>query len=58
MTSPFMRCAHGTPRGVRMPFSNESSAAAAFVQPTFLLQLKKVGKKRPFENKWGRSQFK
>jgi hypothetical protein len=28
-----------------MPFSNESSAAAAFVQPTFLLQLKKVGKK-------------
>jgi hypothetical protein len=28
-----------------MPFSNESSVAAAFVQPTFLLQLKKVGKK-------------
>ena len=45
MASPFMRYAHGIPRGVRMPFSNGSTAAAAFLQPTFLLQLKKVGKK-------------
>jgi hypothetical protein len=41
MASPFMRYARGIPRGVRMPFSNESTAAAAFLQPNFLLQLKK-----------------
>jgi hypothetical protein len=45
MASPFMRYARGIPRGVRMPFSNESTAAAAFLQPSFLLLLKKVGKK-------------
>ena len=44
MASPLMRM-RGIPRGVRMPFSNGPRAVAAFVQPTFLLQLKKVGKK-------------
>jgi hypothetical protein len=45
MASPFMRYAHGIPRGDRLPFSNESSATATYVQPSFLLLLKKVGKK-------------
>jgi hypothetical protein len=33
--------AHGIPRGVRMPFSNESSAADAFVQLIFTYSRKK-----------------
>jgi len=40
-----MRFAHDIPRGVRMPFLNESSAADALVQLNFYLQPQKVSKK-------------
>ena len=48
MASPLMRM-RGIPRGVRMPFSNGPRAVAAFVQPTFLRQLKKSRQKKPLE---------
>jgi len=41
--------AHGNPRSVCMPFSNESSAAAAFVQLTFLSTAAKSKQKGPLD---------